>query len=64
VFRSPGFKDTIALEGKSNRPGSLLKPLLKNGKLVASFQGIDELRSRVRRDLDELSTATPSLQWR
>ena len=64
VFRSPGFKDTVALEGKSNRPGSLLKPLLKNGKLVASFQGIDELRSRVRRDLDELSTATPSLQWR
>jgi nicotinate phosphoribosyltransferase len=64
VFRSPGFKDTIALEGKSNRPGSLLKPLLKNGKLVATFQGIDELRAKVRSDLEELRTATPSLQWR
>ena len=64
VFRSPGFKDTIALEGKSNRPGSLLKPLLKNGKLVSTFQDVEELRTKVRSDLDELRTATPSLQWR
>lgn len=64
VFRSPGFKDTIVLEGKSNRPGSLLKPLLKNGRLVSTFQDVEELRAKVRSDLDELRTATPSLQWR
>jgi len=64
VFRSPGFKDTIVLEGKSNRPGSLLKPLLKNGRLVSTFQDVEELRAKVRSDLDELGTATPSLQWR
>ena len=65
VFRSPGFKDTVALDnGRLNRGGALLKPLLKNGKMVADFESIDDLRVRVRKDLDELRTATPSLQWR
>jgi len=65
VFRSAGFRDTVALDsGKSNRGGSLLKPLLKNGKLVAGFESPDALRARVRRDLDDLKTTTPSLQWR
>ena len=65
VFRSPGFKDTVALEkGRTNRGGALLKPLLKNGKLVADFQSLDDIRAKVRKDLDELKTATPSLQWR
>jgi len=65
VFRSTGFKDTVALDtGRSNRGGALLKPLLKNGKMVADFQSLDDLRAKVRIDLDELKTATPSLQWR
>jgi nicotinate phosphoribosyltransferase len=65
VFRSPGFKDTVVLEtGRSNRGGALLKPLLRNGKLVADFQSIDDLRTNVSKDLDELRTSTPSLQWR
>ncbi len=64
VIRSAGFRDTVALEGRPNRAGSLLKPLLKDGKLVSSFQSIDQLRARVRSELDELRTAAPSLQWR
>jgi len=65
VFRSPGFKDVVTLEtGRLNRGGALLKPLLKNGKMVAGFQSIDDLRAKVRKDLDELKTAAPSLQWR
>ena len=65
VFRSSEFKDTVALDsGKTRRGGSLLKPLLKNGKMVADFDSIDILRTRVRKDLDELRTSTPSLQWR
>ncbi len=64
VYRSAGFRDTVALEGRPNRAGSLLKPLLKDGKLAAGFQSIDQLRARVRSELDELKTATPSLQWR
>jgi hypothetical protein len=50
--------------GKSSRGGSLLKPLLKNGKMVAGFDSIDNLRAKVRKDLDDLRTSTPSLQWR
>jgi nicotinate phosphoribosyltransferase len=63
VFRSEGFKDTVALD-RTNSAGSMLKPLLKDGKLVASFQSPDVLRARVRGTLNELRTATPSLHWR
>ena len=66
VYRSPGFKDFVALEGspKPNHSTSMLRPLLKGGKLVGSFEGVEELRARVRNELGELRTATPSLQWR
>jgi len=65
VFRSPGFKDTVTLDtGKASRGGNLLNPLLKNGKLVADFRSIDDLRGRVMKDLGELRITTPSLQWR
>ncbi len=65
VIRSTGFKDTVALEaGRSGRGASLLKPLLKDGKLVREFEPVDALRARVRKDLNELRTATPSIRWR
>ena len=66
VYRSPGYKDYVALEGKPKpkRSTPMLKPLLKAGKLVRAFEDMDVLRSRVKGDLEELKTATPSLQWR
>ena len=65
VFRSSGFKDTVALDsGKPNREGSLLNPLLKNGKMVAEFDSVESLRAKVRKDLNELRSSTPSLTWR
>ena len=64
VFRSAGFRDTVALEGKASSNGSLLKPLLKGGKLVSRFEEVDVLRARVRKELEELRNATPSIQWR
>jgi len=42
----------------------MLRPLLKNGKLTSSFEDVDKIRARVRRELEELRTATPSLKWR
>ncbi len=65
VYRSPGFKDFVALEGsaKSRSPG-LLKPLLKDGKMARKFDSMDEIRSRVKLGLEELKTAQPSLSWR
>ncbi len=66
VYRSQGFKDFVAIEGspRPNRSTPLLKPLLKKGKLVRDFEGIDEVRKRLLGDLDALRGATPSLQWR
>ncbi len=66
VYRSAGFKDFVALEGSArpNRSTALLKPLIENGKVVRSFESIDDIRSRVRSGLDELKTAQPSLSWR
>ena len=66
AYRSGGFKDFVTLEG-APRPGrstSLLKPLLEDGKIASPFEGVDEIRSRVRSSLDELATAQPSLTWR
>ncbi len=66
VYRSTGFKDFVTLEGsaKPNRSTALLKPLLENGKFVRIFESMDEIRKRVRTNLDDLKTEHPSLSWR
>jgi nicotinate phosphoribosyltransferase len=66
VYRSAGFADHVVLEGspKPNRSVALLKPLLVDGKLVRRFDGIDEVRSKVKQSLDELKGSKPSLSWR
>jgi nicotinate phosphoribosyltransferase len=63
VYRSPGFHDFVALHGSPRPRGStaLLRPVLKDGKVVGSFDTIDEIRSRVRSSLDELRASQPSL---
>lgn len=66
VYRSAGVRDFVALEGspKPNRSTPLLKPLLKNGRMARSFDTMDEIRARVKTNLDELKSAQPSLSWR
>ena len=66
VYRSPGFRDFVALEGSPKPKGSspLLKPLLKEGKIVRSFDTLDQIRARVRGSLNELRISQPSLTWR
>jgi len=66
VYRSSdGFQDTVILEGAPAPPGTkpLLKPLLKNGKIVREYEGIDAIRRRVLRDIQTLSKKTPSISW-
>ncbi|MBI3841294.1 MAG: nicotinate phosphoribosyltransferase [Thaumarchaeota archaeon] len=66
VYRSPGFRDFVA-HGSSAKPArstGLLKPLLEEGKIVRSFEGMEEIRARVRADLKQLESAQPSLSWR
>ncbi len=66
VFRSQGFRDQVVLE-KAAKPGRavpMLKPLLSKGKMVGTFRSVDEVRTRVLKDLAELGTSTPALKWR
>ncbi len=66
VYRSAGFRDFVTLEGfpKPNRSRPLLKPLLEEGKMARGFDGMDEIRARVKASLDELKSTQPSLSWR
>jgi len=66
VYRSAGFRDDVILEGspRPNRSAPLLKPLLKEGKMAREFEGMDEIRARVKTNLNELKSARPSLSWR
>jgi len=66
VYRSEGFRDLVALEGSPKPRGTaaILKPLLKDGKLVRRYEGIEALRARVAKSLEELASSQPSLSSR
>jgi nicotinate phosphoribosyltransferase len=66
VYRSPGFHDFVALDGGAAPKGSaaMLRPLLRDGKLVRDFETLDRIRARVLGSLKELKTSQPSLSWR
>ncbi|MDG6898555.1 MAG: nicotinate phosphoribosyltransferase, partial [Nitrososphaerota archaeon] len=63
VFRSSGFADTVKLEGSKAPAGSspLLTPLIKGGKIVRKYEGIERIRSRLGADLRKLEHSQPSL---
>jgi len=66
VFRTSGFRDHVALDGSSKPPAStaMLKPLLKQGRLVRKYEGINALRGRVAESLKELASSQPSISSR
>ena len=63
VYRSKGFKDSVILHGsappKDSKP--MLKQIIKKGKIVGNFETVGSIRSRVVRDLGEVSRAEPAL---
>jgi nicotinate phosphoribosyltransferase len=66
VYRSNvGFRDTVVLEGTEAPPRTkaMLTPLLKNGKIVRKYEGVEAIRSRVLRDLHLLSKHPPTISW-
>lgn len=66
VYRSDGFRDFVQLKGLKEPPGAepMLRPLLKNGRIVRSIESPDEVRRRVVRDLGRLESTQPSVSWR
>ncbi|MDG6983052.1 MAG: nicotinate phosphoribosyltransferase [Nitrososphaerota archaeon] len=64
VYRRKGFNDVVTLE-KGDAPGeALLKPLLEKGRIVRRYEGLDSIRSRVRRQLKEIGASQPKISWR
>jgi nicotinate phosphoribosyltransferase len=65
VFRSDGYKDVVVLAGKEarNKGESLLKPVIKQGKIVSRFKDIEELRTGTVNQINAVVHAEPSLSW-
>jgi nicotinate phosphoribosyltransferase len=64
VYRSKGYRDVVTLERKDAKKGQkLLKPVIRNGKVLSDFLEIDELRSSTIREIGEVIRTQPSLSW-
>lgn len=65
VYRGRGYNDVVTLGSSQAAAGeALLKPLLKAGRIVRRYEGMDAIRARVGRDLKNLSTAQPRISWK
>ena len=65
VYRSRGYNDVVTLEGKTAPAGeAMLKPLMRAGKIVRRYEGVDAIRTRVGEELKNLETAHPSISWK
>ncbi|MDG6910397.1 MAG: nicotinate phosphoribosyltransferase [Nitrososphaerota archaeon] len=65
VYRGRRYNDVVTLESSQAAAGeALLKPLLKEGRIVRRYEGIDAIRTRVGRELKGLSTAEPRISWK
>jgi len=55
ILRNDKFEDIVTLHGNS-KDGyrNLLKPLIRNGKIVREFEDVDEIRNRVLSNIDKL----------
>lgn len=63
VYRRRGFNDFVTLQRKESSGEALLKPLLEAGRIVRKYEGLDSIRSRVRRQLKEIGAAQPKISW-
>ena len=64
VYRSKGYRDIVALEGKSPADGErMLKQVMKDGKMSLEFEEVKEIRSRTIKEISEVVRVEPSLSW-
>ncbi len=55
ILRNEKFEDIVTLYGNSKDSyRNLLKPLIRNGKIVREFEDVDEIRNRVLSNIDKL----------
>jgi nicotinate phosphoribosyltransferase len=66
VFRNlNAFEDIVTIKESASkkRYKPLLKPLLRSGRIVRRFAGLDELRGRTERLVKKVSSLEPTLRW-
>jgi nicotinate phosphoribosyltransferase len=65
VFRSKGFKDTVALDGSNPPKGStaLLRQIMSGGKLTSEFKSLASIRARTLKEISAVAQSEPSLGW-
>jgi len=65
VFRTKGFKDTVALDGAAPPRGStmLLKQVMSRGKVISEFKTVDAIRTQALKDIGAVSESEPALGW-
>lgn len=66
VYRNPKtFEDLVTIDElpPSKNHVSLLKPLIRNGRIVRRFETVDELRIRTKKKVKQVSLCEPKLCW-
>ena len=65
VFRSKGFKDTVALEGTNPPRGSrpLLRQIMSRGRIISEFKSVGAIRTQVLKDVSAVGESEPELSW-
>lgn len=65
VYRSRGYTDLVTLQ-KREPPagqGSMLKPLISNGKIVSKFRDVARIRADTMKEIESVARVEPSLSW-
>ena len=65
VFRSKGFKDTVALEGTPPPAKSemLLRQVMSGGRIISEFKSTSAIRDRTLADIRAVAQSEPELGW-
>ena len=65
VYRSKGYRDTVAPHGSSAPRGSkqMLRQVIDKGELVGDFRSISSIRENVIKELREVTRSEPALIW-
>ena len=65
VFRSKGFKDTVALDGTAPPKGStmLLRQIMSKGRIISEFKTTASIRAQTLKEIRSVSESEPVLGW-
>ena len=65
VFRSKGFRDTVALDGTSPPKGSttLLRQIMSRGQITSEFKPLATIRAQTLKEIKAVNASEPYLGW-